>query len=419
MNRAATNEPSLYRTRDFRLFWGGETVSAFGSQISTIALPLTAVLLLHARAFEMGVLLGASTLPYVIVSLPAGAWLDRRRRRPILLAANLAAGLTLLGVPTAYWTGVLSIGLLYLLALVVGSLTVLIGTAYQAFVPALASRTQAIDANTALEASRAGARTGGPALGGLLVTAVGAPVAVLFDAVSFLVAALSLVLLDTAESAPPRSTVRLTAEIREGVSKVVFDPLLRANAGSSAITNCSLAAIDAIFVLYLHSRLHASAFLIGLVLAIGNAGFLIGAALARPAARRFGSANAIVVANASTLAGTLLLPLIADPRALAIAVIMIGRGLIGIGETIYTINQLSQRQSMTPSRLLGRVNAAVRLVAGTGLTLGALAGGALATAAGMRTTLFVAVFGLLLSLAWVVAARAQRQALNAEVLESQ
>ena len=394
----------LHQQRAFRTFLAGETVSALGSQVSAVALPLTAVLVLHAHAFQMGVLFAALSFPYLFVSLPAGAWLDRKRRRPILLAANVGAAAALLVIPVAHWAGVLSIGLLYVVAVVVGSLTVLVGTAYQAFVPAIVARSQLVDANTALEASRAGARTGGPAVGGLLVQALGAPLAVLFDSLSYLVAALSIASLGTREDVPVPASQLLAAEIREGVSAVITDSQLRANAASSAITNCALAAIDAIFVLYMHNRLHASALLIGLVLAVGNAGFLLGALAARRSAQRVGSRTSVAIANATTLFGALVLPVLTGPRALAITVIMLGRALIGAGETVYTINQLSQRQLITPAHLLGRINATVRLLAGAGLTLGALAGGALAAAAGMRLTLIVASLVFVPSIAWAVAA---------------
>jgi len=398
----------LHRQRVFRIFLAGETVSALGSQVSAVALPLTAVLALHAHAFQMGVLFAAFSFPYLIVSLPAGAWLDRKRRQPILLAANIGAAAALLVIPVAHWAGVLSIGMLYVVAVVVGSLTVLIGTAYQAFVPAIAARSELVDANTALEASRASARTGGPAVGGLLVQALGAPLAVLFDSFSYLVAVLSIASLGTREDAPAPASRLLAAEIGVGVSAVITDSQLRSNAASSAITNCALAAIDAIFVLYMHNRLHASALLIGLVLAVGNAGFLLGVLAARRSAQRVGSGTSVAIANATTLLGALLLPVLTGPRALAIAVIMLGRALIGAGETVYTINQLSQRQLITPVHLLGRINATVRLLAGAGLTLGALAGGALAAAAGMRLTLIVASLVLVPSIAWAVtAARAE------------
>jgi hypothetical protein len=270
---------SLWRDADFMRLWTAESVSRLGSQVSLLALPLAAITVLHASTFEVGLLSTAEFAPFVLVGLPAGVWVDRLRRRPVLIAGDLGRALALGSIPLAYALDVLSIGQLYAVGFVTGVLTVFFDVAYQSYLPSLVQREQLVEGNAKLEISSSGASIAGPGLGGGLIQLVGPALAVLADAASFLASALFVFLIRRPEPVPERRDRpagrrgAMRHEIVEGLRYVLGHRLLRWIAATTASANLFSSMITAIAVLYFVRQLHLSPGLIGLVLTTGNLGW--------------------------------------------------------------------------------------------------------------------------------------------------
>lgn len=387
---------SLWRHPDFRRLWFGQTASFVGSEVSQIALPLTAALTLDASASEMGLLAAAGSAPALLVGLVVGALVDRRRRRPVLIAADLGRAALLASVPVAAAQGWLSIPFLCVVAFLSGLLTTFFDVAHASLLPSLVRRDRLVDGNGKLEVGRSGAMVVGPGLGGLLVQAVTAPLAVLADAASYLVSALALARIRTPERAPPRDgpASSLLAEVREGLRTVLGTPVLRSMGASLCVFNLFAGLFGAVYLLFVTRELDLPPAAVGLVFALGSLGFPVGAASAGWVSRRIGVGPAIVWGAGVSDAAFLLAPLAAGPPAPAVAVLALSRLVATIGGPITAINQLSLRQMITPDRLQGRVNGTMR-VFGLGLVpLGALLGGALGDLIGVRPTLLVGALGL-------------------------
>jgi Na+/melibiose symporter-like transporter len=392
----------LWRDADFRNLWGAQTVSLLGSQVTALALPLTAALALEATPAQMGLLCAAGAAPALLLGLFVGVWVDRRRRRPIMIAADLGRAALLLLVPAAALLGVLRIELLYIVALLAGALSLLFEVAYRAFVPALLAREQLVDANGKLELSRSAAEIGGPGLAGGLIGLAGAPLAIAADAVSFLGSALLLMRLRAPEPAPASRDHRgIREEIGEGLRVIAGSPPLRVLAGCTGVAVLFSSLLEAVFVLYLTRALGLAPGLVGLIFASGNVGFLAGALLGERAARRVGVGPAIAGGLLLTGLGDLLVPLAGGPPAVVVLLLLAAQFLFGCGLTIYNINQVSLRQALTPDHLQGRVSATFSLVFWSGVPLGALAGGALGELIGLRGALLLAAAGELGAALWL------------------
>ena len=391
----------LWRHRDFLLLWGGQSVSELGSQVSTLALPLVAIDTLHAGAFGVALLSTFQTLPFLLVGLPAGAWADRMRRRPVMVAADIGRAVALGSVPAAWALSALTLGQLYAVSLVTGVLTVFFDVDYQSYLPALLPAGSLIDGNGKLQATQSGAEVAGPAAGGALVGALGAANAVAADAVCFLVSVASLLTIRAPETRPGRQPgSRLRAEIAEGLGFVWREPRIRAVAFSTGTSNLFSAASGAVLVLFLRRQLHLSPTHIGLLVSAGSVGGVLGALIAGRLGARLGIGRAIVVAIVVAGTGDLLLPLATAGNA--DVVVVAGELLVGIGAIAYNINQVSVRQALCPPRLLGRMNASVRFMVWGTMPLGGLIGGGLATSVGLRPTLWVAGAGGFLAFVWVL-----------------
>jgi MFS family permease len=391
LDEPKTRFTGLWRHANFLKLWTGQTISQFGSQITLLALPLAAALTLHATPAEMGILSAAETVPFLLVGLFAGVWVDRLRRRPILLITDFARGVLLLAIPLAAMLGALTIGLLYAVAFLVGILTVFFDVAYQSFLPALVGRAQLVEGNSKLEVSRSAAQIAGPGAAGGLVQLVTAPIAIVVDAASFFISALFLVFVRVPEPAPaPRIAGRsIWREIAEGLRVVVHNPLLRAIAGSTATSNLGGNIAQAILILYLTRPLGLGAGVIGVIFATGSVGFLCAALLAERIAGRFGLGPAIVGSIAVGALGALLIPIAQRPAGFAIPLLIASQFILGGSGTVYNINQVSLRQAITPDHLLGRMNATMRFIVWGTLPIGALIGGVLGGAIGLRPTLIV------------------------------
>ena len=379
----------LARDPEFLKLWVGETVSDFGDQITLLAIPLTAVIVLKASALEMGLLAAAAAAPTALFSLPVGVWVDRLPRRPVLIAADFGRATALATVPVAFVFGVLGLPQLYVVAFITGTLSVFFIVAYQAYLPALVGRERLVDANGKLNASASLAQLAGPSVSGILVQLFTAPMPVVVDALSFVASLLGLSLIRRPEPPLAPRPRHMRAEIREGIAALLGHPILRTLVIASSVGILLLSAQTAIFLLYLARDLGLPPSLIGLLLAIGSVGALAGALLASTVARRIGIGPSFIV-GALLFVAMFVIRGLAMGTAEAIVFALAISQLVGLfGASLFNVNGPSLRQALTPPHLLGRVNASYRFLAwGTG-PLGALLGGVLGELFGLRIALLI------------------------------
>lgn len=400
----------LWRNADFRRLWAGKTISELGSGIGGTALPLTAVLVLSATPAQMGALAALGAAPVLLVGLPAGVWVDRLRRRPILIAADLGRALLLATVPLAAALGALHMVHLYVVAALTGALTVLFQVADQSFLPTVVAREALVDANSKLGISGSLAEIGGPSLGGVLVQVLSAPTAILCDVVSFVASALCIGGIRAPESPPIPAAERqdLREDIAEGLRVVLGNPMLRALAVSSATFTFFGTFIGALYNLFVIRELGLSPAVLGALIGAGGIGALMGAALIGPITRRLGIGP--VVSSALLVAGPLglLIPLAGGPKPLAATMLLANQLLADIAIAVYLIGEISLRQSLIPERYLGRANASMQVLSQSSAPVGALIAGALGGAIGIRPTLLIGVVGVAASSAWLLASPVRR-----------
>lgn len=398
-----TSSPAagLWRHRDFLHLWSAETVSQLGSQVTQLALPVVAVTMLAATPFQMGVLTALETLAFLVVGLPAGAWVDRWRRKRVLVTNDLVRMVALATLPVAWAMGALTLPQLFVVAAVTGTATVFFDVAYQSYLPNLVAKDQIVDGNGKLETSRAVAQVAGPGVTGVLLRVVSAPILIAGDALSFLLSAFFIGRIRHPDVVPDRATRRpLRTEIGEGLSFVVRHPLLRRIVGSTATFNLFSSFTSTLLVLYVLRTLGLSESTLGLVLSAGAVGGLVGAVTAAPFARWVGEGRAIPLSCLVIVPFEALTPLatVGAPAVL----LVIGTFGVSWGVVAYNITQVSFRQRLCPPALLGRMNASVRfLVFGT-MPLGGLIGGTLGSWLGVVPTLWIAVAGSALACVWTV-----------------
>jgi MFS family permease len=399
-------------SRNFALLWIGQTISAFGSRITREGLPLTANLVLRATPGDMGLLAAAGTLPVLLIGLLAGVWVDRLRRRPILIIADISRAGLLGTVPLAAALGVLRIEQLYLVALLVGGLTVFFEVANQSFLPTLVQREHIVEGNSKLSTSESLAEIGGPALAGVLVQAITAPIAILFDALSFLASALCAGFIRVREPAPslPEERQSLWREMREGLHLVLGNPLLRATTAALSVRAFFGGAFATLYGLYVIRQLGLTPAVYGLLVTMGGLGALIGALLAGRIVRRFRLGRTLIGAMLLSGSVSVLTPLAGGPKLLVVALLMTTQLVGDFGMEVYLIHALSLRQSMIPDRFLGRANASANFLEGGMLTIGALLAGLVGGMIGMRLTLLIAtIAGLLISSSLLLFSPVRRQ----------
>jgi MFS family permease len=391
---------SLWRHRDFLKLWSAETISQFGNAITGLALPLVAIIILHASAFEVAALGTIEFAPFILFSLPAGVWVDRLRRRPILIAGDLGRALLLASVPIVYFAGGLTIWQLYAVGFLVGIFTVFFDVAYQSYLPSLVERGDLVEGNSKLEVSRSSAQIAGPGFAGGMIGLLTAPYAIVLDAVSFFGSALLLFGIrkqeanPSGEGTPERRSMR--SELAEGLRFVLGHRYLRNIAASTGTFNFFGNVSGAIILVYLVRRLHMTPGLIGLAFSLGSIGALVGALTANRIADRLGVGRTIVWAQATTVAG-ILIPLAPQDKYRAIPFLVAAEIVIGASIVIYNVNQLSLRQALCPERLQGRMNAVMRFLVWGTIPVGSLIGGGLASTIGLRPTIWVGVLGSMLA----------------------
>jgi MFS family permease len=390
-------EFGLLRDPDYRRFFVSTAASQLGFYVTLLALPLVAVLALDAGELEVGLLTALTTVAFVVIGLPAGAWVDRMARRNILILGDLCRALALASIPVAWWAGVLSIWQLYGVALLLSVCTVFFDLAYQSYLPFLVGRANLLEGNAKLESVRAASQVGGPGIAGQLVQLLGAPIAVLANAVTLGLSVLLITRISRREPRPePKPGAHLRREIGEGLRFVLGNPSLRAIAiGAGWFNFCYGGGFTALLLVFLVRDLRLPEGTIGLILAASAVGGILGGAIARGLAARFGQGPVMWVSAAVMAPFALLVPL-AQPGG---SVWLAGGGLfaIGVGVVVFNVTQLSIRQSITPDAMLGRMNATVRWVAWGLIPLGALTGGIVGQWLGARTTLFVAALSCCLT----------------------
>lgn len=411
---AAGDNPSglsLWRNNRFLVFWSAYSLSLLGTHVSLIAIPLLAVLTMNASPIQVGTLTAMGYLPFLLIGLPAGVWVDRMPRMPILICADLGRACLLLIVPVAYFFGFLSLELLYPIVFFIGVLTVFGDIAHQALLPSLIDREQLVEGNTKLQMSHSIGQLGGPLIGGALVKLASAPVAIVVDAVSYLFSAALLFLIrggDEAGTEPQSAPRSLSAEIREGLKYVLGHPLLRPLVMSMGIANL-FGMVPTLLPLYAVRELGLSAFEFGTVLGLANVGALLGAISGRKLVHRWGLGRILACSSVVPGLSILLLPFASNANA----VFVLGASLAvgGFGIALFNVNQVSLRQTVTPAKLQGRMNATVRFLVWGTIPVGAFVGGLLGETLGIRSTLFIAGLGSLCSVLPIVLSSllAQRQ----------
>jgi MFS family permease len=377
---------ALWRDRGFVRLWAANGVSQLGTQVTLLALPLAALFTLKAGTLAVALLRSFAVLPFLVFSLPAGVWIDRVRKRPLMIAADLGRAAAMASIPVAYWLGHLSLAQLYIVAVVHGLLSVIFDVSYLSFLPSLVGREHLGEANAKLLGATSAASLAGPSLAGSLVAAASAPVALLADAVSFVFSAAFVTAIRNEEPKPEPTQTRLRAELMEGLRYVFAQPYLRTLTTWFAIGNLFNSALFALMIVYFVRGLHLGAATVGWLMAIVNLGFIAAALVNRRVVRRFGIGPAI--AYSCVISPLALLTIPGAPRGYPLPMLAIG-GIAGTFVGFFAnVNQLTLRQSITPQRLLGRMNAVTRFMYWGTIPIGSAVGGLVAERIGLRPTLF-------------------------------
>lgn len=391
---------TLLQHRDFRMLWAGDSLSQFGYMVTSLAMPLLAVKTLHATPFEVGLLTTFETLAFLVIGLPAGAWVDRMRRRNVMITADLCRAAVLSSIPLAAAFGVLSLGQVYAVVLVVGCFTVFFDVSYQSYLPFLVGREHLVEGNAKLQGTQSVAQVAGPSIGGLLVQALTAPYAIVANVVTFLWSASWVGRIRAREPLPERAPDRhLLREVREGVAFIMRHPILRKVAGATGTSNLWSSGGQAMLIVLLARRLDLSAGVIGALMSAGAVGGLLGALSARRLAGWLGEGPVTWLSMAVTAPFGFIQPFL--HRDWTLGMFVVCQLVVMAGVVIYNITQVSFRQRLCPERLLGRMNASMRFLVWGTMPLGGLLGGALGSTIGVRNAILVSAIGSCLAFLWV------------------
>jgi MFS family permease len=416
---AETPGVALWRDRSFLAVWSAATISIFGSLITRTALPFAAILVLKAGPVEISWIRSAELVAGLIFGLVAGAWVDRLRRRPILIWADLGRALILASIPVAFLLNALTLVQLVVVAFATAVLSTFFDVADHAYLPTVVSRKRLVDANSALTATSSVAEFSAFGIGGFLIQALTAPIAILIDAVSFMVSAILLATIRKPEPPPTPHADRepVLREIREGIGILARSPLLRALALSHGGTHILWGIFGTSYLIFANEELGLDPATIGVIAAIGGIGSLAGSALAPIMVRRFGVGQSILLGIVGFIAGNALIPL--APAAGAVvgiplgALFLIGQQLLGDSlATVFEVTETSLMQASVSDRVLGRVNASFTTFTTLLTLLGAIAGGIIAETWGLRTAFWVGLLGAALTLfvVWFSPVRKVREA---------
>ncbi|SEQ69456.1 Predicted arabinose efflux permease, MFS family [Lentzea xinjiangensis] len=386
---------------DFRRLWAGDTISQFGASVGVTVIPLLAAGVLNATPFEMGLLAAASTIAFLLIGLPAGVWVDRVRRKPLMIAMDVARAALVLSVPIAWWLGALGLPQLVVVSLAVGVCTVFFDVAYQSYLPSLVGRDQLVEGNSKLQASLSVAEVSGPAIGGYAAQLLGAANGVLATGIGYLTSAFFLVRIKKAEPAPDRHPdPHLRREVVEGLRFVFGNVTLRMIVACTGTSNFFHGIQNAVLVLFLLDVAGLSEGTAGLVLSAGGVGGVLGAAFAHRIGLLVGQARMIWLIPVLTWPFTLALPFVSGGWGLVLPMACLAVSTFGI--VVYNVGQVSYRQAICPDHLLGRMNASIRWVVWGATPLGALLGGGLGSWSGIVPTLWVSVVGSVGGMVWLL-----------------
>jgi MFS family permease len=404
MRRPRRPTGGLWSHPDFLKLWTGQSISELGSQVSQLAIPWLAAVGLHASPIEFSLLGVLGFLPFILFALPAGVWVDRLRRRQILIVGDSARAVLLTLIPILWATGVLRIWHLLVLQFVIGVFTVFFDVAYQSYLPALIEREHLVDGNSKLQLTVSVAQVGGPSMTGGLIAAITAPYAIVVDAASFVVSTVFMLRMTHRENLPRQDAdeprPKMWPQVKEGLAWVLGNRQLRAIAGCTGSSNFFGQVVFAIFILYAVRVLHLSSVELGVVFAVGSVGSIFGALLANRLQKRFGVGPAIVAYAVVFSCAGIAFPL--APRSFPIPVLMVGLVLFGFAGVAYNITQVSLRQAITPERLQGRMNAAMRWIVWGTIPLGTITGGVIGQTVGLRAAMWVGAVGSIPVFLWVL-----------------
>jgi MFS family permease len=393
---AGTAKPSLWRHRDFVKIWSAATASILGSQVTIIAMPFIALTMLGASVFQVSLLTAVEMLPFLLFTLPAGAWLDRVRRRPVLIAADIGRGVVLLSIPVAYLMDALTLWQLYAVAFVTGALTAFFDVADQSYLPAILDREDLVDGNANLQISYSVAQIGGPTLGGNLIAIVAAPFAIAVDAISFFISGGFVAAIHRREELPARRLDKsglptsMRTEIAEGMRYVLGNRYLRPIAACTGTSNLFGAAVFGIFPVLIWHELKLPPAFFGTVMGLASVGFLAGAALSSRLPSSIGIGRTIIVSAAFGAPAFRLMTLTPENLSLAAVTLFVGWFVAGMSQVIYNVAQISLRQAITPPAMQSRMNATMRFIVWGTIPIGSVLGGALATFVSVRAALILA-----------------------------
>jgi MFS family permease len=375
--------------RDFRVLWLGDAVSGIGNGVTTVVLPLIALLNLSASPFQIGLLAAAVWLPWLIVGLPAGAWVDRLPRRPIMIACHAASAVLFASVSIAWWLGAMTYGYLLAVALLTGTATVFFQTAYHTYLPTILSKQDLIEGNAKIQGAEAATLVAGPGLGGLLVTVFGAAVGLFVDALTFIFCLVCILLIRAREPARTRQVHQesLRRQIAIGLRFVARDPYLRPIITYGTLLNLGLTGYTTIQIVFLVQSVGVNASVVGGLVAVAGLGGIAGSMIARPLGQRFGTARSVLVCQLVTGPFVLLTPLTTPGAGLLL--FCVGGFVVIAGVVACNVVLGSFRQTYCPPQLLGRVVATTMFVLHSTIPLGALLAGLLGNIVGPRTTMWI------------------------------
>ena len=394
---------SLLRNRSFLWLWGGQSISQLGAQFTGLAIPVLAVSLLGATEFQVGLLNAAETAAFLVVGLPAGAWIDRLLKRRVMIAADLVRAVALAAIPVLWFTGALEIWQLYIVGAIVGVATVFFDVSYQSYIPVLLPGAQITDANSKLETTAQVARIGGPGLAGALLVIVSAPVLLLADGISYVLSAFAIWRTkDTETLADPADRESLPKEIAEGLRFVFAHPILRRITATTGVGNffgVLAVTLETILILRI---LGLSPATLGIIFGLGSAGGLLGALATPWITKRIGEGTAVSLSAVALGVSSTSLPLAGMFPTVAIPILIGGALLQSFLVLVYNITQVTMRQRLTPQRLLGRMNASIRFVVWGVMPIASITSGILGTAIGVIPTMWIGAAGALLASVFVL-----------------
>jgi MFS family permease len=391
----------LWSHSDFMKLWTGQTISEFGSQISALAVPILAARALDATPFEFAALGVLNFLPFILFALPAGVWVDRLHRRSILIVGDAARAVLLALIPILWALDALQMWHLLVLQFVIGIFTVFFDVAYQSYLPALIDREHLVDGNSKLQLTVSVTQVAGPPVSGALIAALTAAYAIVFDSISYVISTFFMITMRHRETTPQHDAAnprpKMWPQVKEGLDWVVKHPWLRAIAACTGTSNFFGTMGQAILVLFMIRTLHLSNLQIGFVFAVGSAGAIAAGLFTSRINRLLGIGRTIVWSIALSASFTFLFPL--APVSFPLPFLMLGMAAFGLGALAYNITQVSLRQAITPDRLQGRMNAAMRWIVWGTIPLGMLLGGGLASWISLRSVLWISAIGQVFAIA--------------------